>query len=149
MPLVSPTREGASGDELRAVLALAVARISPICAALPEVAEEPAWIGTRWRVRTRTFAHVLPIIDGAPAAFAKAVGRPGSHVVVAFRSDGPELQALAATGPPYFTAQWGRPIGGLVLGSSTDWGEVEELLTESYCLLAPRKLVAQVDRPPD
>jgi hypothetical protein len=28
-----------------------------------------------------------------------------------------------------------------------DWDEVEELVTESYCLLAPAKLAARVDRP--
>ncbi|MCW2798958.1 MAG: hypothetical protein JWQ70_430, partial [Aeromicrobium sp.] len=33
-------------------------RLRPICLGLPEAYEEPAWTGTRWRVRTRTFAHV-------------------------------------------------------------------------------------------
>jgi len=28
-----------------------------------------------------------------------------------------------------------------------DWGEVRELVTESYCLLAPKKLAAQVRHP--
>jgi hypothetical protein len=27
-----------------------------ICLALPEAHEEAAWVGTRWRIRTRTFA---------------------------------------------------------------------------------------------
>ena len=31
--------------------------------------------------------------------------------------------------------------------ATTDWAEVAELLTESYCVLAPKKLVALVDRP--
>jgi len=30
-----------------------------------------------------------------------------------------------------------------------DWGEVAELVTESYCVLAPKKLVALVERPTD
>jgi hypothetical protein len=34
-----------------------------------------------------------------------------------------------------------------VLDDDVDWDEVAELLTESYCLLAPKKLVALVDRP--
>jgi hypothetical protein len=34
-----------------------------------------------------------------------------------------------------------------VLDASVDWSEVTELLTESYCLLAPKALVGLVDRP--
>jgi hypothetical protein len=34
-----------------------------------------------------------------------------------------------------------------VLDASTDWDEVGELLTESYCLLAPKKLAASVRGP--
>jgi hypothetical protein len=36
---------------------------------------------------------------------------------------------------------------GLVLGEDPDWDEIRELLTESYCAVAPSKLVALVDRP--
>ena len=36
---------------------------------------------------------------------------------------------------------------GLTLDDATDWDEVAELVVESYCVLAPRKLVALVDRP--
>jgi hypothetical protein len=30
----------------------------------------------------------------------------------------------------------------MVLDDDTDWEEVRELVTESYCVLAPKKLVA-------
>jgi len=36
---------------------------------------------------------------------------------------------------------------GLLLTADTDWAEVTELLTESYCVQAPRRLVELVDRP--
>jgi hypothetical protein len=36
---------------------------------------------------------------------------------------------------------------GLELRDDTDWDELAELLTDSYCVLAPQKLVARVDRP--
>ena len=36
-----------------------------------------------------------------------------------------------------------------VLDADTDWSEVAELVTESYCALAPKKLVALVHRPTD
>lgn len=29
----------------------------------------------------------------------------------------------------------------------TDWGDVRELITESYCVMAPKQLVALVERP--
>jgi hypothetical protein len=128
-------------------LAAAIDVVAPACRALPEVIEEAAWIGTRWRVRGRTFAHVLPIVDGAPASYARAIGHDGPVVVVTFRADGPEHDALEAMGWPYFTASWGRPIAGMAIDEHTDPDELAELVTESYCLLAPAKLAALVDRP--
>ena len=35
------------------------ARVRSLCLALPDAHEEAAWVGTRWRIRTKTFAHVL------------------------------------------------------------------------------------------
>ena len=55
---------------------------------------------------------------------------------------------LRHAGHPYVYAGWGRDVVGLVLDGDTDWDEVTELLTESYCVLAPQKLVALLDRPP-
>ena len=54
---------------------------------------------------------------------------------------------LRNAGHPFFYAGWGRDVVGMVLEDATDWDEVAELLTESYCVLAPKKLVALVDRP--
>ncbi|NND75508.1 MAG: hypothetical protein HKN44_10940, partial [Ilumatobacter sp.] len=44
------------------------ARLREMCLALPDAHEERAWVGTRWMVRTRTFAHVLGVEtdDAAP-----------------------------------------------------------------------------------
>jgi len=35
----------------------------------------------------------------------------------------------------------------MVLDEAVDWDEVAELLTDSYCVLAPKALAALVDRP--
>lgn len=35
----------------------------------------------------------------------------------------------------------------MVLDADVDWDEVAELLTESYCVMAPKKLVQMVNRP--
>jgi hypothetical protein len=123
-----------------------VGRVGAICGALPETVEEDAWVGVRWRIRTKTFAHVVPIEDGRPDAYAVAAGTPGPVTVLTFRSAGEELEVLAATGPPFFKPVWFRDIVGMALDDDTDWREVEELVTESYCLLAPKRLVALVRR---
>lgn len=113
-----------------------VEALRPICLGLPETREEKAWAGTRWMVRQRNFAQVL------------GVDRAGAHhVVLTFRSQGPELQILQEVGHPFYRLGWGRDVLGMVLDDDTDWGEVQELVTESYCVLAPKKLVALVDRP--
>lgn len=59
-----------------------VERLRSACLALPEVYEEQAWVGTRWRVRKRTLAHVTPIEDGWPPAYAKTVGHNGPITVI-------------------------------------------------------------------
>lgn len=114
-----------------------VARLAELCLALPEAYQEPAWAGTRWRVRTRTFAQVLAVAEGE--------GEP--LVVLAFRSAGEELEVLRHAGHPFFVLGWGRDAMGMVLDEDTDWDEVRELVTESYCVMAPKKLAALVDRP--
>lgn len=52
-------------------------------------------------------------------------------------------------GSPVLPAPVGTDVLGMVLDADVDWAEVAELLIESYCLLAPRKLVELVDRPAD
>jgi hypothetical protein len=124
-------------------------RLRAICLALPDAYEEPAWVGTRWRVRKRTFAHVLTVERDWPPAYAEAAGIEGPVCLVTFRSPGDEMGALVESGFPFFRAGWGRDVVGMVLDrGGFEWAEVGELLTDSYCVLAPKKLVALVERPP-
>jgi predicted DNA-binding protein (MmcQ/YjbR family) len=125
-----------------------VARLRAVCLELPETYEEPAWTGTRWRVRGRTFAHVVRIEVGWPPAYARAAGTDGPVTVVTFRSSGGELEALSHLGPPFFRPRWAPDVVGMVLDAGVDWGEVAELVTESYRVMAPKKLGASVDEPP-
>jgi predicted DNA-binding protein (MmcQ/YjbR family) len=128
-----------------------VARLREICLPLPEASEHEAWTGTAWRVRTRTFAHVVVVADGWPPAYLGAMGvladDGGPTTVLTFRSAGDELEALGNLGPPYFRPPWHPGAVGMVLGGDVDWGEVTELVTESYCLMAPAALAELVDRP--
>ena len=112
-------------------------RLREMCLELPDAYEERAWVGTRWKVRQRTFAHVLGVeVDDADPV-----------VVLSFRSAGEELEVLRHAAHPFFVLGWGRDAMGMVLDDNTDWDEVQELVTESFCVLAPKKLIALVDRP--
>ena len=84
-----------------------VERLARIALALPDAYQEEAWVGERWRVRGRTFAHVLPIEAGRPEAYSRAVGSPGPHVVMTFRADPEELEAITRSGPALLP----RPLG--------------------------------------
>lgn len=124
-----------------------VASLGDLCLALPETVEEIAWRGVRWRVRGRTFAHVLALVEGRPASYAEAAGIDGPAIIVTFRVTPEDGELFNQLGLPHFAARWGRDLGGLVLDQESDWAEIAELLTDSYCLMAPAKLVAQVRRP--
>jgi len=123
-----------------------VARLRAVCLRLPDTYEEQAWVGTRWRVRKQTFAHVVMIDSGWPPAYARAAGTDGPVTVLTFRSSGSELAALGNAGHPFFKPQWFPDIVGRALVAGVDWDEIAELVIESYCVLAPKKLVALVNR---
>lgn len=123
--------------------------VRSLCLAMPEAHEEAAWVGTRWRIRTKTFAHVLVIDDGWPPVYSRAVGTDGPVTVMTFRSSAEELDVLRTAGPPYFATPWRADEVGIVISEGTDWDEMRELVIESYCLQAPAKLMRLVHRPPD
>lgn len=134
-----------NGDFMRA----AIERVAATALELPDAYEEDAWVGVRWRVRQRTFAHVAPIDGSSPAIDLAAGSPPTPGVVMTFRSSGDELDTLVRVGHPFFKPMWSPTVVGVHLTEGTDWGEIGELVTESYCLLAPKKLVALVPRPGD
>ena len=110
-----------------------VERLSGILAGFPEVREEDAWVGVRWRVRTATSAHVF---GGEDQLFR-----------ITFRAEPDEVMAFQHLGMPYFRSDWGANVVGMLIDGDTDWEELAELLTESFCLQAPQRLVDLVDRP--
>ena len=110
-----------------------VRRIGAVLEELPECVQENAWVGTRWRVGSATVAHVF---GGEDQLFR-----------ITLRAEPDEVIAFQHLGAPYFRAGWGRNVVGLVLDDDTDWEELTELLTDSYCLQAPARLAEQVSRP--
>ena len=110
-----------------------VDRLDRILRKFPRVVCEPAWVGTRWRVQGATIAHVFGGEDGA--------------FRITFRGELDEVMAFQHLGPPYFRAGWGANVIGLCLDETIDWEEMAELLTDSYCLVAPERLAEGVRRP--
>jgi hypothetical protein len=110
-----------------------VLRIGEVLGRLPRVREENAWVGTRWRVGQATVAHVF---GGEDQLFR-----------ITFRAETEEVMAFQHLGAPYFKVEWGGNVVGMLLDDDTDWEELAELLTDSYCLQAPQHLAAQVERP--
>jgi hypothetical protein len=110
-----------------------VRRLGAILGDLPECREETAWVGTCWRVGQSTVAHVF---GGEDQLFR-----------ITFRAEADEVMAFEHLGAPYFRAGWGRNVVGLLLDDDTDWDELAELLTDSYCLQAPATLASRVPRP--
>jgi hypothetical protein len=112
-----------------------VRRLGSVLEDFPECEREDAWVGVRWRVASRTVAHVF---GGEDQLFR-----------ITFRADPDEVMAFEHLGAPYFRASWGRNVVGLLLDDDTDWDELGELLTDSYCIQAPATLAARVSRPGD
>ena len=108
-------------------------RIRAALATFPECREEPAWVGIRWRVGSATVAHVF--------------GGEDQRFRITFRAEPDEVMAFEHLGAPYFRTGWGRNVVGMLLDEHTDWDELGELLTDSYCLQAPALLAARVVRP--
>lgn len=111
-----------------------VRRLDDLLTALPEcVPHDNAWVGAAWRVGSATVAHVF---GGEDQLFR-----------ITFRAEPDEVMAFQHLGAPYFKAEWGANIVGMLLDDDTDWVELGELLTDSYCIQAPAQLAEQVHRP--
>jgi hypothetical protein len=117
-------------------------RLRTICLRLPEAYEEPAWVGTRFMIKKRNFAHVLRIDEGWPPAYARAARQEGPLDVVTFRVSDVIYDGFADARPRYFQCPWGTRWGtkvvGMALDRHVDWVEAASLLAESYRLLAPK-----------
>ena len=114
-----------------------VARLRRICLALPEAHEVEAWGEPTFRVRNKVFAMY---------ASANTHHGAGRHAV--WCKAGPGNQALMVAAEPsrYFAPPYVRPSGwiGIWLDRNPDWKEVAALMRDSYRLVAPKKLLAQL-----
>jgi predicted DNA-binding protein (MmcQ/YjbR family) len=108
-------------------------RLRPICARLPEVVEERDGFGHfSFRVGKRSFVIVGAGEDGSGSMSIKADLYTQDRLI---RSGG-------YVRTPYI-GQHGW--ASLAAGSSPDWAELEELVTDAWRLAAPKRLAKQLD----
>jgi predicted DNA-binding protein (MmcQ/YjbR family) len=107
-------------------------RLRKLCLALPESYEELTWGDATFRVRKKIFA---------------AASDHDEQCAVSMKTHREEQAALLALGAPYFFPAYVGSKGwiGVDLTSRrVDWDEVNELVRESYRLVAPKGLSTQV-----
>ena len=76
-------------------------------------------------------------------AWEGPAGQPVPLLVL--RADPDEREELLSIGHPFFAPRAGRDRVGVLLTGDTDWEEIRELVTESYRILAPKKLAELLD----
>jgi hypothetical protein len=117
-------------------------RVRALCLALPEVTVRVDDSLTR----TRSTAHSFDIRRRSFCLLVAWEGPTGKPVpLLVLRADSDEREALLCIGHPFFATRAGRDRIGVLLTDDTDWEETRELVTDSYRILAPKKLTALLD----
>jgi Ser/Thr protein kinase RdoA (MazF antagonist) len=112
-----------------------VERVRTLCLALPEVTVRVDGWAQSFDIRRRPFC--LLVAREGPA------GTPVPLLVL--RAGPEEREALLSIGRPFFASRAGRDRIGVLLTDDTNWEEIRELVTDSYRVLAPKKLTALLD----
>jgi predicted DNA-binding protein (MmcQ/YjbR family) len=119
-----------------------VERIRTLCLALPEVTVRVDYSLTRTRstaqsfdIRRRSFCLLV--------AVEHPTGKPVPLLVL--RASPEDREALLSAGHPFYAPRAGHDRIMVMLTDNTDWEEIRELVTESYRILAPKKLTALLD----
>jgi predicted DNA-binding protein (MmcQ/YjbR family) len=96
--------------------------------------------------RTRSTAHSFDIRQRSFCLLVAVEDPTGQAVpLLVLRADPDEHEALLSVGQPFFASRADRHRIGVLLADDTDWEEIRELVTESYRILAPKKLTAPLD----
>ncbi len=97
-------------------------------------------------VTARSTAHSFDIRRRSFCLLIALEGAEGESVPqLVLRADPGQRHALLSVGHPFYRSRAGRDRISVLLTDATDWEEIRELLTESYRILAPKKLTARLD----
>jgi hypothetical protein len=116
-------------------------RLRTLCLALPEAHEVEAWGEPTFRVKNKIFAGY------ASDANHHGAGRPSVWLKSAAVTQDLLVRAEPAR---YFVPPYVGKSGwvGAYLDKRPDWEAIGDLLRDGYRLIAPKKLVAQLDTKP-
>jgi predicted DNA-binding protein (MmcQ/YjbR family) len=108
-----------------------LARLRKICLTLPETKETPTWGQPHFRVGEKIFA---------------GCGEEDGRRVIGFKLEREHAEAIVHD-PRFRPAPYVGKHGWVSMDAErvSDWGEVRELVLESYRLIAPRRLVAKLE----
>ena len=112
--------------------------IRDLCLGLPETSEKDDGWARNFEVRRRSFC--LFLAADSPAGNAVPI--------LVLRSTDDDRDMYLAVGRPFFEIPRNAKRIGFALTDQTDWDEVRELVTDSYCMIAPKKLIALLDPAP-
>ena len=107
-----------------------LAKLRKIALALPETHEELTWeVHPTFRVRKKIFVIVAE-----------------DHSTINVKADPEERPALLANTERFYLPPYVGSKGwiGIHLTAGVDWKEVAELVTTSYCMIAPKTLARLV-----
>ena len=113
-------------------------RLRAICLAFPEVTERPSHSAPTWFVRDKN-AFVSLWADGHHA-------NQFPHLWCA-APPGAQSELIAAGAARFFRPPYvgGRGWIGVRLDGDVDWTEIAELCQDAYRVIAPARLIAQLD----
>jgi predicted DNA-binding protein (MmcQ/YjbR family) len=112
-----------------------LAPLREICLTYPEAMEAEAFGAPTFQVRNKNFA-MLHQPEGRTSVWCKAA--PGAQEAYVL-SEPDRYFTPPYLGPKGWVAAWLNPE------MHPDWAEIEEIIDQSYRLVAPKRLVAQLD----
>ena len=113
-------------------------RLRTLCLALPEAHEVKAHGEPTFRVKNKVFAMY--------ANADNHHGR-GRHAVWIKAAPGRQARAVKTALDRFFVPPYVGPSGwvGVYLDAATDWKELRDIVRDAYTLLAPKKLIEQLE----
>ena len=111
-------------------------RFREICLALPETTE----------IIVEVWGHPTFRVGPKLKMFASCSGPDAERPALGMKVDKAHQQALVATDPRFTVSAYVGKHGWVTVDASgaLDWEEIRELVLESYCLNAPKRLASQV-----
>lgn len=110
-------------------------RLRDICLPLPAATEAEAFGAPSFQIRAKNFA-MLHQPEGRTSVWCKATQEFQQALV---NSEPERYFAPPYLGPKGWVAAW------LDAEMNPDWDEIEEIIIDSYRLIAPKQLVKQLD----